>query len=161
MKISDLVQTVVSNPTDKYAITRGNQTFAIEESNLPKLPVSKFIQFTEPFFPDGVTVPKPYFFTFNVPSTFVSLVKFSVLGRGSTNTAAQNFNFISQYAAQGEPFNQHSQAGIVNFAIVLNINFEIDITSVLTSLAVGDVVGIEINYVNGSIEPRAFLMEYL
>ncbi|MCH8224874.1 MAG: hypothetical protein IIC97_03290 [Chloroflexi bacterium] len=83
---------------------------------------------------------------FMVPADFSSIIDAVIILRPGTTTAAADWDVTTHYAAAGENYSgTHTQSDTTStYNITTNIFFELDISGLLTSLAVGDYVGVNI-----------------
>lgn len=86
-------------------------------------------------------------FNFYVPEDFASLVSIDILGYSVGAISAQSINLYSDYAAVGEASNQHSESDTSNtLTTTAGQIFEMDLSSVFSSLNAGDHCGVLIDH---------------
>jgi hypothetical protein len=87
-------------------------------------------------------------FNFVVPNDFVSLVSLEAIGIPNTSFTTKNIRFASNYGQVGELYTIHSETdNAKNYSGVQNVLLAVDISSVFTALAAGDMCGVNILHV--------------
>lgn len=106
-------------------------------------------------------------FTFRFPVDFGAIVKLCLLAIPSAGAAgaARDIDLFSDYAAPGEPFNNHTQSDTTSTYDLTGTSgeiFELDIAPLFTSASAFDVAGIEVdhNAIGGAIEYLGVLLRY-
>ncbi|MBA7658969.1 hypothetical protein ES703_66932 [subsurface metagenome] len=80
---------------------------------------------------------------FFVPHDFSSITEAVVVIIPKMSRAAADYDIFSNYAASGQPYTAHSESDLVTtYNTTANQIFEVSIAGILSSLAVGDYVGI-------------------
>jgi hypothetical protein len=88
-------------------------------------------------------------FSFIVPDAFLALTSLRILGIPNVTNAAADIDLISDYGAEGEAFNNHSESELGNtYNLVANQLFSIDISPVYSVLAAGDRCGLTVDHNN-------------
>lgn len=86
-------------------------------------------------------------FSFQIPVDFVSLVSCVITGFSNDDNPAAPIDYISEYCAVGELFNNHTQSQIGGTeAILTDTRFEFDISGVLSFISAGDIVGLDVDH---------------
>jgi hypothetical protein len=113
----------------------------------------------------NVTTNGSSYTTFMIPFDFTALVEaaFLINPAAAASGAGKDIDIFTDYAANGEPYNQHSEADTTStYTIVTDQHYEIDISGQLTSIAPGDYVGVQIkhNAVGGTIRHFGVRFKY-
>jgi len=83
--------------------------------------------------------------SFCVPHDFHNIIKAAIVVIPRATQAAANWDIYSNYAAAGEDFQTHLQNDVVStYNVTDDQIFEVDISGILTSLAAGDYVGVDL-----------------
>lgn len=78
------------------------------------------------------------------PHDFTTLVSAEVIIIPAANDATANIDVASDYAADGEAYNTHSESDTAStYNLTANQIFGVDVSGILTSLAAGDFIGIK------------------
>ncbi len=113
-----------------------------------------------------VTSNASFEFSFVVPGDFSSLVSFVALAnpRGGAAGSGKNIDLFSDYGANGEQYNHHSESDVGSTYNLGNAGqwTTIDISSVLTQLSAGDRGGVQIDHQNigGIVDYLGLLLTY-
>jgi len=106
-------------------------------------------------------------YVFRIPDNFVSLVKLVaiVVPTAGAATSGQDIDLSSDYAANDEVFNNHSESDtgtLYDFTGKTDTFVEIDGSIVFSSLAAGDMCGFKVQgvVVGGSMRHFGVLLEY-
>jgi len=84
--------------------------------------------------------------SFPVPNDFGTLISAEVITIPAGTNATANIDLYSDYGAVGEAPNNHEESDLAStYALVAGILTSIDVSGVLTGIALGDYVGILIN----------------
>ena len=82
---------------------------------------------------------------FYVPDDFTTLVEAVIMVKAKATQAAADWDIYSMYAKVGENDSTHNESDEAStYNVTLNLVFEVDISSILTALAAGDIVGIRL-----------------
>lgn len=105
-------------------------------------------------------------FTFNVPWDFVTLISLGLIciPEAGAIGGSKNIDLGSNYGAVGQLFNIHSEVNpgfTTDFLTPDNI-YEVDVSSVFSSLAAGDFCGLRItlNALGGGLDVLGVLLRY-
>ncbi len=86
------------------------------------------------------------YMSFMIPTGFASIVAAEVLVIPTVTEANSNWDIDTDYGAEGEAYNIHSEADAATvYNTVANQLFAIDVSGELSAIAVGDYVGVRIN----------------
>ena len=87
------------------------------------------------------------YIAFGVPHDFSSITNSEVICIGAATSATAGIDVASYYAADGEAYNTHSESDTAStYSITTDQIDSLDISGILSSLAAGDYVGIEVTY---------------
>jgi len=80
---------------------------------------------------------------FQVPSDFLTLVSAVAIIIPTCTDGTAGISIASYYGAQGEAYNTHIESDeATTYDITDTIQFEIDVSGILTGIAIGDYVGV-------------------
>lgn len=83
------------------------------------------------------------FMSFKVPSDFTTLTTAEIIVIPQVTDGAANWDINSDYGADGEAYNLHSETDAAStYNVVINQLFAVDISGILSALAADDYVGI-------------------
>ena len=102
-------------------------------------------------------------FNFSVPADFGSLVELYLVGSPLATFAAQDIDLNSSYGSVGESTTQHTEVDTVStFSMTSGQWNKLDLSSVFSSLAVGDHCGVQIdhNAIGTTVHYKAVVMRY-
>jgi hypothetical protein len=86
-------------------------------------------------------------FDFSIPQDFSALVSIELLGFPNANFVNQNIDLYSDYAAEGQLYSTHSETDTTSvYSMTQNTLYALDLSSVLTQLAAGDVGGVFVDH---------------
>lgn len=85
-------------------------------------------------------------FTFKVPAEFDSLVSLVIENIPVSTYVSQAIDISSVYGAIGEPINEHVEADTITESGTANIRESLDLSSIVSSIAAGDTVGITVDH---------------
>uniref|UniRef100_A0A6M3KLA9 Uncharacterized protein n=1 Tax=viral metagenome TaxID=1070528 RepID=A0A6M3KLA9_9ZZZZ len=101
--------------------------------------------------------------TFKVPAAFTTISSVYIWVVPTVTQAAANWDIFSKYGSVGEVYDEHGGTlNVPTYNVTNAVLFRIDISSVLTSLAAGDIVGIEflVSSANHDAKVLGLLFEY-
>lgn len=88
---------------------------------------------------------------FFAPHDFTSIIEAVILVIPDDTKANANWDIYSDYCANGEAFNIHSESDTASiYDITQNEIFEVDISGILSSLAAGDYVAVRLTNTGGT-----------
>lgn len=83
-----------------------------------------------------------------VPNDFASLVSIEAIGIPNANFTNKNIQFSSSYGAVGESYIVHAETNnVLLFSGVQNVFLAVDLSTVFTAIAAGDLCGVTITHV--------------
>lgn len=103
------------------------------------------------------------FFSFRIPSDFVSLNKLVMVAIPNNTTVDKDIELSSDYGAIGEPYNSHSESNAtLLWSATAGELIEFDISSVFSALSAGDNCGLFINQngITGGVNYLCILLQY-
>ena len=103
------------------------------------------------------------FFSFRIPADYKSLTKLVMVGIPNNTQADGPFDLDSQYGKVGEQFDTHSETDLTGtVSTTADQTFELDISSVFSSLEAGDYCGLHLNQngITGGVHYLGILLQY-
>ena len=103
------------------------------------------------------------FFSCRVPADFKTLAKLVMVGIPNNTQANGPFDLDSQYGKVGEQFDTHSESDLTGtVSTTADETFELDISSVFSSLEAGDYCGLDLNQngITGGVHYLGILLQY-
>ncbi len=102
-------------------------------------------------------------FSFRIPADYKSLAKLVLVGIPNNTDADGPFDLDSQYGKVGEQFDTHSESDLTGtVSTTAGQKFELDISSVFSSIEAGDSCGLLLNQngVGGGVHYLGILLQY-
>ena len=86
-------------------------------------------------------------FSFSVPDDFGELISLAIEGIPIGDFTDQDIDLLSNYHGEGENYQVHSESNTTGvYSGLTNIGFDLDISSVFSSLSPGDRCGVDVDH---------------